>query len=75
MVLREGHPPQEGPSSAIDAASDGDIQRLIGFKLSNLAPGEYTLVVRVTDEVSGESRELSEPFTVVAALTGGSPPG
>jgi hypothetical protein len=65
-VLSEGQPPQEGPASAIDVASDGDLQRLVGFRLANFAPGDYALVLRVTDEVGGETRELKEPFTVLS---------
>ena len=32
--------------------------------LADFQAGDYTLVLRVTDEVSGQTRELREPFTV-----------
>ena len=57
---------QEGPATPIEPAGDGQIQRLIGFGLADFKPGDYTLVLRVADEVAGKSLELREPFAVLA---------
>ncbi len=58
---------QEGPLSPIGPSSDGQLLRLIGFGLAGFAPGDYTLTLHVADDVTGEGRERSEPFTVLPA--------
>ncbi len=58
---------QEGPLSPIEPASDGQLLRFIGFGLAAFAPGDYTLTLHVADDVTGESRERSEPFTILPA--------
>ena len=63
-ILRDGQAIQEGPSTPIEPAADGQFQRLMGIGLADFQAGDYTLVLRVTDEVSGQTRELREPFTV-----------
>jgi VWFA-related protein len=64
-VVRAGQVVQEEGASPIEPANDGQILRLLGFGLAGFEPGDYTLILRVADEVSGENRELSEPFSVV----------
>ncbi len=44
---------------------DSRIMRLLGFGLAGFEPGDYSLTLRVTDEVAHESREVREPFVVV----------
>jgi len=45
--------------------SIGALSRLIQIPLAGRAVGEYELVVTVSDELSGETREIVEPFTIV----------
>jgi hypothetical protein len=66
-IVRNGQVIQSGPSSTIEPTSDGQLLRLLGFGLAGFEPGEYTLVLHVADEVSGQNREVSEPFTIVPA--------
>jgi VWFA-related protein len=63
-ILRDGQPLQEGPATPIEPTNDGTLQRLMGIGLADFQPGDYTLVLRVTDQVSGDSREVREPFSV-----------
>jgi VWFA-related protein len=67
-IFRGDQSIQDAPASPIEPTDDGEVRRLIGFGLAAFKDGDYTLVLRVTDQVSGESRELSEPFTVVAPV-------
>ncbi len=55
---------QEAPPTPIEPTDDGTLQRLIGIGLADFQPGAYTLVLRMTDEVTGTSREVREPFSV-----------
>ena len=64
-ILRSGQLVQEDPSSPIAVAGDGRVQRLLGFGLAAFAPGDYILRLRVIDQVSGDTREAQEAFTVV----------
>jgi hypothetical protein len=66
-IVRAGHVIKDGPPSAIEPTSDGHLLRLLGFGLAGFEPGDYTLVLRVTDEVSGKSCETNEPFTIIPA--------
>jgi VWFA-related protein len=66
-IVRNGQVIQAGPSSTIEPTNNGQLLRLLGFGLAGFEPGEYTLVLHVSDEVSGDSREASEPFTIVPA--------
>jgi VWFA-related protein len=58
---------QEAPLSPIEPSSDGQLLRFIGFGLADFAPGDYTLTLHVADDVTGENRERSEPFTILPA--------
>jgi hypothetical protein len=50
----------------VTPTSLGAVIRLIQIPLSIAAPGEYELVLRVHDEISGRSMEKVEPFAVTA---------
>jgi hypothetical protein len=64
-IVRAGQVIKEGPPSPIESASDGTPLRFLGFGLAGFEPGDYTLVLRATDEVSGKTCEADEPFTIV----------
>jgi VWFA-related protein len=48
----------------IAPTEQGAVSTLIGFSLDGAAPGNYTLVMRVKDELSGKTLNLREPFHV-----------
>ena len=48
--------------------SQGTLSRLIGFSLEAATPGDYELLLRIKDELSGKALELHEPFSVSAPL-------
>lgn len=54
-------------SSEIKPTSLGRLSRLTGTPLGGAAPGDYELVLTLKDELSGQTIERREPFTVVAA--------
>jgi len=56
---------QDAPS-IINPTSAGSLSRMIGFSLGDAIPGDYEIVMRVKDELSGKSLELHEPFSVTA---------
>jgi len=56
---------QDAPS-IINPTSAGSLSRMIGFSLGDATPGDYEIVMRVKDELSGKSLELHEPFSVTA---------
>jgi len=56
---------QDAPS-VINPTPAGLLSRMIGFSLEDAAPGDYEIVMRVKDELSGKSLELHEPFSVTA---------
>ncbi|SRR6266571_4028300 len=66
-IVRAGRVIKEGLPSAIEPTGDGDLLRLLGFGLAGFEPGDYTLVLRAADEVSGKSCQVDEPFTIVPA--------
>jgi len=52
--------------------SIGALSRLIQLPLTGRAVGDYELVLTVTDEVAGRTREVVEPFSIVdQAASGG----
>jgi hypothetical protein len=54
-------------ATSVAPTSLGAVIRLIQIPLSIAPPGEYELVLTVTDELSGRSIEKAEPFVVTAA--------
>jgi hypothetical protein len=54
----------------IKPTSLGHLSRMAGTSLESAPPGEYELVLEVTDEISGERLERREPFELVAVGEG-----
>jgi len=54
-------------ATSVAPTSLGAVIRLIQIPLSIAPPGEYELVLTVTDEISGRTIEAAEPFVVTAA--------
>jgi hypothetical protein len=50
--------------TVIAPTSLGKLSRMIGFGMDTAAPGEYQLVINIRDELSGQTLELREPFTL-----------
>jgi VWFA-related protein len=59
----------QDPASIINPTPIGSLSRMIGFSLEDAIPGDYEIVMRVKDELSGKSLELHEPFSVTSPLT------
>jgi VWFA-related protein len=59
----------QDPPSIINPTPAGSLSRMIGFSLEDAIPGDYEIVIRVKDELSGKSLELHEPFSVTAPPT------
>jgi len=59
---------QDAPS-LINPTPGGALSRMIGFSLEDAAAGDYEIVIRVKDELSGKSLDLREPFSVTAPLS------
>jgi hypothetical protein len=64
-ISHGGQVVQEATATPIEPTGDGQIMRLLGFGLAGFEPGDYSLTLRVTDEVAHESREVREAFVVV----------
>lgn len=60
----DGETVLEGPSTPIEVDREGRLVRRIGFDLDGFAPGSYTLLLKVRDEVAGATIEDTEPFTL-----------
>jgi VWFA-related protein len=54
------------PASVISPTEQGAVSTMIGFSLEGAGPGDYELVMRVKDELSGKTLDLREPFHVDA---------
>ncbi len=59
----------QDPASIINPTPIGSLSRMIGFSLEDAIPGDYEIVMRVKDELSGKSLEVHEPFSVTPPLT------
>jgi VWFA-related protein len=59
--------------SLIQPTSIGALARMVQFPLRGFPPGDYELLIAVTDEVSGETREKVEPFTIAPAAAAAAP--
>jgi VWFA-related protein len=66
-ALRQPGGPVLGSTTpnAIRPTSIGALSRLIQIPLAGRPVGDYELVVTVSDELSGETREVVEPFAIV----------
>jgi VWFA-related protein len=58
----------ESAPATIQPTSIGALSRLIQIPLAGTSPGDYELVLTVVDEITGETRELVEPFSVTTDL-------
>jgi VWFA-related protein len=54
--------------SPINPTSLGQVMRTFGFKLADVPPGDYEIVMAVRDDIAGRSFEISEPFKVTEPL-------
>jgi hypothetical protein len=54
--------------SPINPTSLGQVMRTFGFKLADVPPGDYEIVMAIRDDIAGRSFEMSEPFRVVEPL-------
>jgi hypothetical protein len=61
-----GLPISVGEPTLIEPTSLGALVRALQIPLLRAAPGEYQLTIDVEDEISGESRQLEERFSVIA---------
>ncbi len=52
--------------TVIRPSSLGSLSRLFGVPLRGAPPGEYELVLSLSDQIAGESLEVREPFTIEA---------
>jgi hypothetical protein len=55
--------------SRIEPTSLGALGRLLEIPLAGVAPGDYELVLGARDDVTGESRERVEPFSVAPSVS------
>ena len=55
------------PESLVQPTSLGALSSLIGISLQNAMPGDYEIQLTLRDELSRETIELQEPFSVVPA--------
>lgn len=53
----------------IDPTSLGALARMVQIPLASIPAGDYELVLSVKDQVTGTSREIVEPFSIVAPGT------
>ena len=66
---KEGGSVRTALPSRIEPTSLGDLGRLLEIPLTGIAPGEYELVLRARDEVTGESQERVESFSVAPTVS------
>ena len=65
-ILRKGGKPErEEALTPLEPTRDHRFARLVTVPLGRLKAGEYEFMLKLKDEVSGETRELREPFTLV----------
>ena len=66
-VLKAGAPTPIRPTSL------GALMRFHGIELAGATPGEYELVLRARDEITGRTVEAREPFEVAILSAGRAP--
>ena len=54
--------------SPINPTSLGQVMRTFGFRLADVPPGDYEIVMTVRDDIAGRSFEIREPFKVTEPL-------
>jgi VWFA-related protein len=52
----------------INPTSLGQVMRTFGFKLADVPPGGYEILMAIRDDIAGRSFEMSEPFEVIEPL-------
>jgi VWFA-related protein len=55
---------KESPETRISPTSIGALLRLHGIRLRGAEPGDYELILKVRDSLSGRSLEVREPFSI-----------
>jgi VWFA-related protein len=50
--------------TTINPTAQGGVSRMFGFPIEGYRPGLYDLVLTVTDEVSGQTKEIKESFQI-----------
>jgi hypothetical protein len=63
------------PPSPIAPTPQGGLSRLVGFSLEGASPGDYEMVLKIKDQLSGRELTLREPFSVSAPQGAASAPG
>ena len=61
----DGTPLGRANPTLIEPTSLGALARMVQIPLSGLPPGDYELVLTVSDQVTGATKEVVEPFAVV----------
>jgi VWFA-related protein len=57
------------------AAGDGPPSRFAGLNLAGLPPGDYDLVLKVTDQIAGQTIERREPLAILPLAPAGNGSG
>jgi VWFA-related protein len=65
IVQEGGKSLRKGELSAIDPGPERRLERLVTVPLRGLGPGNYELVLQLKDDVTGETQDLREPFSLV----------
>ena len=63
---RDGATVRKGTASVIAPGADGTLVRMLGVPLEGMDEGDYDMVLRIQDKVSGETRERVEPLRLSA---------
>jgi hypothetical protein len=66
FVLRaaDGSAVAQGQAAVIRPTPEGRVARIGGIPLKGLPPGRYELVLDLRDEVSGQTMDVHEPFSI-----------
>jgi hypothetical protein len=59
--------------TVITPTSLGKLSRMLGASTADGTPGDYDLLINLKDELSGQTIELKEPFTLVAPTVADKP--
>ena len=70
---KDGTPFARVDPTVIEPTSLGKLSRMLGSGMGEAAAGDYELVIRLKDEISGEGIELVEPFTLAAPTSAEKP--
>ncbi|HVQ32281.1 MAG TPA: hypothetical protein VMV21_21970, partial [Vicinamibacteria bacterium] len=63
---RDGATVRKGTASVIAPGADGTLVRMLGLPLEGMEEGDYEMVLRIQDKVTGETRERVEPLRLSA---------